>query len=92
MTRRYEDTPRRLYRDRENGIFMGVCAGIADYFDFRAIGMRICTVISLLLFFWPTVVVYLIVGYLLQDRPLYYPGPHERRFWRSTAGDYGRRS
>lgn len=25
---------RRLYQDREGGVFLGVCAGLADFFGF----------------------------------------------------------
>jgi phage shock protein C len=91
MTRRYQGAGRRLYRDRENGIFLGVCAGIAEYFDLRTTGVRIGAVILLLVFFWPTVLIYLTAGYLLHDRPLYYDGPNERCFWRSTGAEYHRR-
>ena len=34
----------RLYRDPENGILMGVCAGIADYFGVAPAGVRIAAV------------------------------------------------
>ncbi len=27
-----EPSPTRLYRDREKGVFCGVCAGVAEYF------------------------------------------------------------
>jgi phage shock protein PspC (stress-responsive transcriptional regulator) len=29
---RHEPNPRRLYRDVENGMISGVCAGLGDYF------------------------------------------------------------
>ena len=32
--------PRRLYRDTENGILAGVCAGIADFFGFSVKATR----------------------------------------------------
>lgn len=91
MTRRYEGAGKRLYRDRENGVFLGVCAGLAEFFDLRIAGVRIGAVISLLVFFWPTVLIYLTAGYLLRDRPLYYAGRNEKRFWRSVDEDYYRR-
>ena len=37
--------PNLLYRDPRNGRIMGVCAGIADYFDVRPGFVRLMTVI-----------------------------------------------
>ena len=43
---------RGLYRDRENGWIFGVCAGIADFGNFRTATVRVIAVVCLLLFFW----------------------------------------
>ena len=43
---------RGFYRDRENGWVFGVCAGIADRFNFRVGTVRVLAIISLLLFLW----------------------------------------
>jgi phage shock protein C len=78
--------PGRLYRDRENGLFLGVCAGLAEFFDVRLIAVRVLAVIALLALFWPVVLVYLTAGFLLRDRPLPYRGrDQEARFWRSGS-------
>ena len=74
-----------LYKDSENGMLMGVCAGIANYFDFSRNGVRLIAVFSALFMFWPTVVAYAVAGMVLRDRPLYYRGPDERRFWRQSS-------
>ena len=74
----------RLYRDRENGLFLGVCAGLAECFDVRVSALRVLTVIALVLMFWPVLFVYLTAAFLLHDRPLRYRGREpEERFWRS---------
>ncbi len=79
-------TRRLLYRDRENGIIMGVCAGIAHYFAINVLGVRILTVIALLLFFVPTLMVYVTAGLLLRDRPLSWSGQDEElAFWRHSS-------
>lgn len=76
----------RLYRDRENGLFLGVCAGLAEHFDVRVSVLRVLTVIAALLMFWPVLFVYLTAGFLLRDRPLRYRGrDQETRFWRSGS-------
>ncbi len=79
-------TRRLLYRDRENGIIMGVCAGVANYFGINVLGIRILAVIALLLFFVPTLLVYVTAGLLLRDRPLSWSGPDEElAFWRNSS-------
>ena len=80
-----------LYRDRENGWIFGVCAGVSDYFNFRTGTVRVLAVISLLLFFWPTVLAYLIATLLIRRRPLIYCGADpEREFWRCGGGHWSR--
>ena len=32
--------PHRLFRDKENAVLAGVCAGIADYFGFNRKGVQ----------------------------------------------------
>ena len=74
---------RGLYRDRENGWIFGVCAGIAEYFNFRTGTVRIVAVICLVVFFWPTVLVYIAATLLFREKPLIYSGRQEEyEFWR----------
>jgi len=74
-----------LYKDSEDGILMGVCAGIANYFDLSRNGVRVVTVLTMLFMFWPTVIAYFIAGYVLRHRPLSYSGHDERSFWRKSS-------
>ena len=79
-------TRRLLYRDRENGIIMGVCAGVANYFGINVLGIRILALAALLLFFVPTLLVYVTAGLLLGDRPLSWLGPDEESdFWQHSS-------
>ena len=74
---------RRFYRDRENGWLFGVCAGVSDYFSFRTCTVRLLAVISLALFFWPTVLIYAAATLLFRQKPLTYSGHRrEQEFWR----------
>ncbi len=50
MNDRMKGTPPRLYKDRENRMLCGVCAGIADYFGADVAMVRIFTVLSQVLF------------------------------------------
>ncbi|NGP52579.1 PspC domain-containing protein [Thioalkalivibrio sp. XN8] len=77
----------RLYRDSERGMVMGVCAGLSDQFGFRLGPLRIITLVSLLLFTLPTLLVYVAAGLLLPDKPLrYYGSRDERDLWGSRSG------
>ncbi|VUX56382.1 protein of unknown function [uncultured Woeseiaceae bacterium] len=79
---------RGLYRDRENGWIFGVCAGIADFGNFRTVTVRIIAVICLLLFFWATALVYIGFVLLFREKPLIYSGSHrEYEFWRHRSRD-----
>lgn len=79
---------RGMYRDTENGWIFGVCAGIADFANFRIGTVRIVAVICLLLFFWATVLAYLGAVLLFREKPLIYSGrQHESEFWRRRSGD-----
>lgn len=80
---------RGLYRDRDNAWIFGVCAGIADRFNFRLSTVRIIAVISLVLFFWLTAAIYVGATLLVKEKPLVYSGRRtEYEFWRRRRGDY----
>lgn len=85
-----DDGPLRgLYRDRENGWIFGVCAGLADRFNFRLGTIRVIAVICLVLFFWMTVAIYIAATLIIRDKPLIYSGNNtEFEFWRRTRRDY----
>ncbi len=84
---------RGFYRDRENGWIFGVCAGIADRFNFRVGTVRVIAIISVLLFFWLSVALYLGATLLIREKPLVFSGRRsESAFWDRYSQDYGRRS
>lgn len=59
-----------IYRSRK-GIFMGVCRGVAEHFNFSVFWFR-AIVFTLFLFsgFWPVGVIYIIAGLLLKLEPV----------------------
>jgi len=59
-----------LYRSR-NGIILGVCKGIADYFDFSVFWARVIT-LALLFFtgFWPFMILYFVAALLMKPEPV----------------------
>ncbi len=58
------------YRSRQ-GILLGVCRGLADYFNFSVFWTRII-VVGLLIFtgFWPIAGLYLLAGLLMKPEPI----------------------
>lgn len=60
---------RGLYRSR-NGVLLGVCRGVADYFDFSVFWIRATAVILFICTgFWPIVGVYLLAALLMKFDP-----------------------
>ena len=59
-----------LYRSR-NGVILGVCRGIAEYFDFSVFWTRAIVVILLLFSgFWPIMALYFIAALLMKPEPV----------------------
>jgi len=77
-----------FYRDRENGWLFGVCAGVADRFNFNLTAVRVIAIISLLLCFWPTILAYVAATLLIRPKPLIFSGrDRENEFWRQYSSD-----
>ena len=69
--RRFEKILRGgLYRSR-NGIILGVCRGIADYFDFSVFWARVITLVLLFFTgFWPILILYFVAALLMKPEPV----------------------
>jgi phage shock protein C len=81
-------SPSRLYRDPDNGVMMGVCAGIADYFGIARWIVRVGAIVLLFAFTFMTVIVYFGLGLALKPKPLdLYANADEERFWRDARVD-----
>ncbi|HET7664125.1 MAG TPA: PspC domain-containing protein [Rhodanobacteraceae bacterium] len=80
-----ESRSRRIYRDSESGVILGVCAGIAEHFDWPLWLTRIGAVTLGWFFTVPVVIAYLVAALLMPERPLrYYGDGDERTFWQSN--------
>ncbi len=83
---RERTNPHRLYRNRDDAMIAGVCAGLADYFGFHRRGLRLVVAISAL-FFMPFVVIsYIVLAIILPVRPSE-PVVDEKKavFWREVS-------
>ena len=69
--RSYDNTKRRgIYRSR-NGVILGVCRGIAQYFDLSVFWVRIIA-LAILIFtcFWPGIGIYFLAALIMKPEPV----------------------
>lgn len=70
MSFRRRKRRRSLYRSRR-GMILGVCRGLAEYFDISIKVTRILAVAALIFTgFWPAVAVYLAAAYFMTPEPI----------------------
>jgi phage shock protein C len=59
-----------IYRSR-NGVFLGVCKGVAEYFDFKVFWIRMAMVVVFIFSgFWPVIGVYLVAAFFMKPQPI----------------------
>jgi phage shock protein C len=59
-----------FYRSR-NGMILGVCRGIAEYFDFSVFWVRIIAIVLFLFTgFWPTGILYFVAAFIMKPEPV----------------------
>jgi len=82
------DNPHRLFRDKENRVLAGVCAGLADYFDFSRKSLRIVVVLMALFppFFPFVLITYVLLAIILPVKPAaLYENAEQADFWRGVS-------
>lgn len=87
------NTPRTsFYRDKINGRFLGVCAGIADYTGVDVTVIRVSTVLLTLAGLGFIVIPgYLLAGFMAPAKPAaLYGDRKEQRFWQGVRQSPGR--
>lgn len=78
--------PHRLYRDKDNAILAGVCAGLANYFGLCRKGLRVVVVICTFFFFPFIVPAYIILAIILPAMPQdLYKDESQEKFWRGVS-------
>ncbi len=69
MTRYYKKHS-GIYRSRD-GVFFGVCKGVADYFDFSVFWVRLAMVVIFIFSgFWPVIGIYLVAAFFMKPEPV----------------------
>ncbi len=76
----------RFYRDKRNGKFLGVCAGIADYTGFDVTLIRICFVAAIIMGSGAPLLLYFIAAMMTPDKPSEFAVAdiEERQFWQGV--------
>lgn len=78
--------PHRLYRDKENAMLAGVCAGLANYFGLNRKGLRLIVAVSTVFFFPFIVPAYIILTIILPAKPEdLYRDENQEKFWRGIS-------
>jgi len=82
----------KLYKIPSEGRCMGVCAGVADYFDMKPKFLRIMFILAMIFTgIWPLLFVYFVLGFALESKPGdLYNNDDDEAFWKQTrkAPDY----
>ncbi|BHH81936.1 envelope stress response membrane protein PspC [Desulforhopalus sp. 52FAK] len=66
----YYDKQGGIYRARD-GVFLGVCKGISEYFDFSLFWIRMGMVVFFIFSgFWPVIGVYLVAAFFMKPKPI----------------------
>ena len=76
----------KFYRDKLNGKWMGVCAGIADYTGIDVTLVRIGFVVAVIMGSGAPLLVYLAAGFVapIKPRELAYDTPVDQKFWQGV--------
>ena len=87
MSNLYERrNPHRLYRDKENAMLAGVCAGLANYFGLNTKGLRLIAAVSTFFFFPFMVPAYIVLAIILPVKPHdLYEDSGQEVFWRRVS-------
>jgi phage shock protein C len=80
------NSPRtKFYRDKQNGKFMGICSGIADYTGVDVLWVRLGAVALTLMGAGIIIPAYFIAGIFADKKPQHlYVDRQEQRFWQGV--------
>jgi phage shock protein C len=82
----------KFYLDKQNGKWLGVCSGIADYTGLDPLWVRIGTVIITLMGAFPwTLIAYLLAAWFADSKPRdLYGSEEDARFWQGVRSNPAR--
>lgn len=75
-------------RDPDRPRIAGVCVAIAQQFGLRTKLVRVALILSAVFFFFPTVVIYTMLSFVLRPREkMEFASPEQAKFWDGLAKD-----
>ena len=76
----------KFYRDKRNGKFLGVCAGIADYTGLDVTLVRVCMMAAVVMGSGAPLLLYMIVAFMVPDKPreLEFQTVEDQKFWQGV--------
>ena len=76
----------KFYRDKQNGKWAGVCAGIADYTGIDVTIVRIAFIVAAMMGSGFPIVAYFIIAWMAPAKPrdLYVEDPEQQKFWQGV--------
>ncbi|MBO9527919.1 MAG: envelope stress response membrane protein PspC [Sphingobium yanoikuyae] len=76
----------KFYLDKQNGKWMGVCSGIADYTGIDVVWVRVGAVLVTLMGAFPwTLIAYWLVAWMADTKPLdLYDSAEDAKFWQGV--------
>ena len=82
----------RFYRDKANGKFLGVCAGIADYTGFDVSLVRVCFLAAMFMSGGSILPFYFIAGWVAPAKPreLEHYDREDTKFWQGVRASPAR--
>src|SRR3546814_4179774 len=80
----------KFYLDKQNGKFMGVCAGIADYTGIDVVWVRVAMFLSFFIIGW-TLLAYFAIGVIADNKPSgLYADRDDEKFWQGVRANPAR--
>jgi phage shock protein C len=82
----------KFYLDKQNGKWLGVCAGIADYTGIDVVWIRVGAVLVTLMGAFPwSLIAYFVAAYFAENKPLGLYGDRvDEKFWQGVRSNPAR--
>ena len=76
----------KFYRDKQNGKWAGVCAGIADYTGIDVTIVRIAFIAAAIMGSGFPILAYILIAMMapVKPRDFYFDDPEEKKFWQGV--------
>lgn len=78
----------KFYLDKQNGKWLGVCSGLAEYTGIDVIWLRIGMILLTFATFPMNLIAYLLIAWMAPSRPVgLYETPEDAKFWQGVRSN-----